>query len=72
MALLRRLFRLWLIIAGVWVAYIVGRALFVMWLTEGDVITTMQWAVHWALIPPAGLLLGGWLISWVGRRFKSL
>jgi hypothetical protein len=30
------------------------------------------WGVHWALIPPAALLLVGWLIFRVGRRFRSL
>jgi hypothetical protein len=72
MTLSRILFRLWVILAGLWLAYIVWRALFVIWLSEGEVITTIQWAMHWALIPPAGLLLGVWLISWIGRRFKSL
>jgi hypothetical protein len=75
----RRLFRLWLILAGLWAVYIVGRALsFVLQLNGGEanliqprIITTIQWAVHWALIPPAGLLWCGWLIVWIGRRFRS-
>jgi hypothetical protein len=78
MTLSLRLFRLWLILAGLWVAYIVSQALFLMWPTEReaiikpDIITAMQWAVHWALIPPVGLLLSGWLIFLVGRRLRSL
>jgi hypothetical protein len=80
MTLSRRLFRLWLILAGLWVAYIVVRALlFVMWLAEGEpmlfpthILMTTQWAVHWALIPPVVLLLGGCLVLWVCRHVRSL
>jgi hypothetical protein len=80
MTLSRRLFRLWVILAGLWVAYIGYRSTsFVMWPTAGEptaiwtrMIIASQWSVHWALIPPAALLLGGWLILWAGRRFRSL
>ena len=69
MNLSRRLFGLWVVLAALWIANI-GYASFVSWPSAG-IIMTMQWALQWAILPPAALLLAGWLILWVGRRFRS-
>jgi hypothetical protein len=77
MPLSRRLFRVWVILAGLWVAYVGYVAASVLiWPIEGDpmtiqdrTITVLQWGAHWALIPPVALLLVGWLFLWVGNLF---
>jgi hypothetical protein len=77
MTLSRRLFRLWVILAGLWAAYVgCCAASFVISPIEGysiaiedRTIIALQWGAHWALIPPVALLLVGWLFLWVGYLF---
>jgi hypothetical protein len=73
----RRLFRLWVILAGLWAAYVgYVAASFVITPIEAVTIAiqdrtiiALQWGAHWALIPPVVLLLAGWLSLWVGYLF---
>jgi len=75
----RTLFRLWAIPAGMWAAYIAGRALlFMMWppaddhiATQAHIVATLQWAMEWALLPPAAFLAAACVISWVGRHLGA-
>jgi hypothetical protein len=77
MPLSRRLFRVWVILAGLWVAYLGCHvAYFVVSPIQGyslaiedRTIIALQWAAHWALIPPVALLLAGWLFWWIGHLF---
>jgi hypothetical protein len=75
----RTLFRLWAIPAGMWVAYIAGRALlFMIWppayvhiATQARIVMTLQWAMEWALLPPAVFLAAACVISWVVLRLGA-
>ena len=74
MTLSRRLFRLWLILAGLWVAYIVSKAIVALVIPpnmEGlpamHPYTVTIWAAEWALLPPAAFLLSGWRILRVAQ-----
>jgi hypothetical protein len=65
----RRLFRVWVALTALWTANI-ALGTFVSWRAGDHVIMTMQWALHWAILPPAALLLAGWLILRVAHGFR--
>jgi len=61
-----RLFRVWLVLTGLWVANIVF-GVFYAWSVEIPMIITIQWALEWAVILPTAILFVGWFILQLWR-----